>query len=148
MEGTKMRQLVFRSADIYCQNLNNLNLHNIIIFILERKEGEKGKRPERQRERVCARDGVLLKMWLASVLKTAVGERINYFESSENQHIKITFFLGNYFNGRRRSERYIKITKIGIIFCRHLATFGMMTFHVRFPYSFTFEEEPAWVFGN
>jgi len=74
-----------------------------------------------------------MKMELASVLKTAVGERINYFESSENQHIKIMFFLGNYFNGRRRSERYIKITKIGIIFCRCLATFGTMTFHLRFP---------------
>jgi hypothetical protein len=108
-------------------------LRNIVIFILEQKEGEKGKHPERQRERVSARDGALLKMELESVLKTAVGERINYFEGSENQHIKITFFLGNYFNGRRRSERYIKITKIGIIFCGHLATFGTMTFHVRFP---------------
>ncbi len=100
-----MRQLVFRSADIYCQNLNNLNLRNIVIFILEQKEGEKGKRPERQRERVCARDRSLLKMGLASVLKTAIGEKINYFESSENQHIKITFFLGNYFDWRRRSEK-------------------------------------------
>jgi hypothetical protein len=62
MEGTEMRQLVFRSADVYCQNLNNLNLRNIIIFILEQKEGEKGKRPERQRERervcVCERRSV------------------------------------------------------------------------------------------
>jgi len=40
---------------------------------------------------------------LASILKMAVGRRINYFESSENQHIKITFFLGNYFNGEGRS---------------------------------------------
>jgi hypothetical protein len=98
--------------------------------------GKKGKRAgtQRDRESVCARDGALLKMEWASILKTAVGERINYFESSENQHIKITFFLGNYFNGRRRSERYIKITKIGIIFCGLLATFGTMTFHVCFPY--------------
>ncbi len=83
---------------------------------------------------MCARDGALLKMELASVLETAVGEIINYFGSSENQHIKNMFFLGNYFNERQRSERYIKITKIGIIFCRHLATFGTTTFHVRFPY--------------
>jgi hypothetical protein len=41
-EGTEMRQLVFRSADVYCQNLNKLNLRNIVIFILEQKEGEKG----------------------------------------------------------------------------------------------------------
>jgi hypothetical protein len=96
--------------------------------------GKKGKRASawRDRERVSARDGALLKMELASVLKTAVGERINYFESSENQHIKIMLFLGNYFNGRR-SERYIKIMKIGIIFCGHLATFGTMTFHIHFP---------------
>ncbi len=59
-----MRQLVFRSADFYCQNLNNLNLHNIVIFIQERKEGEKGQRLERQRESVCER-------W--SVAETEVG---------------------------------------------------------------------------
>jgi hypothetical protein len=53
-----MRQLVFRSADIYCQNLNNLNLRNIVIFIQERKEGEKGELPERQRESVCERRSV------------------------------------------------------------------------------------------
>ncbi len=51
------------------------------------------------------RDGELLKMRSASVPKTAVGRRINYVESSENQHIKITFFLGNYFNGEERSLR-------------------------------------------
>ncbi len=53
-----MRQLVFRSADVYCQNLNNLNLRNIVIFILEQKEGEKGKRLERQRESVCERQSI------------------------------------------------------------------------------------------
>jgi hypothetical protein len=37
--------------------------------------------------------------------KMAVGRRMNYFETSENQHIKITFFLRNYFNGGRRSEK-------------------------------------------
>ncbi len=55
-----MRQLVFRSADVYCQNLNNLNLRNIVIYILEQKEGEQGKRLERQRESVCERDRALL----------------------------------------------------------------------------------------
>ncbi len=95
-EGTEMRQLVFRSADVYCQNLNNLYLHNIVIFILNRKKGKRAS-ARRDRERVCARDGALLKMWLASVLKTAVGRRINYIESSENQHIKIMFFPGKLF---------------------------------------------------
>ncbi len=68
-----MRQLVFRSADVYSQNLNNLNLCNIVIFIQEQKEGEKGQRPERQRESVCER-------W--SVAETEVGVR------SKNVHWK------------------------------------------------------------
>ncbi len=60
---------------------------------------------DRERESVCVRDGESLKMELASVLKMAVGRRINYFESSENQHIKNTFFLGNYFNGGREISK-------------------------------------------
>ncbi len=36
--------------------------------------------------------------------------------------------------GEEDQKRYIKITKIGIIFCVRLATFGMTTFHLRFPY--------------
>jgi hypothetical protein len=59
----------------------------------------------RETERECVREGESLKMRLASVLKMAVGRRINYFESSENQHIKITFFLGSYFNGEGRSVK-------------------------------------------
>jgi hypothetical protein len=58
VEGIERRQLAFRSADVYCQNLNNLNLRNIIIFILQQKEGEKGKCPERQRESVCERRSI------------------------------------------------------------------------------------------
>jgi hypothetical protein len=96
MEGTELRQLVFSSADIYCQIVNNLYLRNVIILYTNRKKGK------RARERECVRDGESLKMGLASVLKMAVGRRIHYFESSENQHIKITFFLGNYFNGEGR----------------------------------------------
>jgi hypothetical protein len=53
-----MRQLVFRSAYVYCQNLNNLNLRNLVLFILEWKEVGKGKRPERQRESVCKRRSI------------------------------------------------------------------------------------------
>jgi hypothetical protein len=60
--------------------------------------------PERQRECVCKRQSVAENV-VGVHSKTAVGRRINYFENSENQHIKITFFLGNYFNGRRRSEK-------------------------------------------
>ncbi len=49
-----MRQLVVRSADVYCQIVNNLYLRNIVIFILEQKEGEKPS-ARRDRERVCVR---------------------------------------------------------------------------------------------
>ncbi len=60
-----MRQLVFRSADINCQIVNNLYLRNIIILD---QNGKKGKRAsarrdrererERERERVCERQRV------------------------------------------------------------------------------------------
>jgi hypothetical protein len=84
-------------------------------------------------ERECARDGELLKMWLASVLKTAVGRSMKYFEGSENQHIKITFSWETILMGEKDQQRYIKITKIEIIFAdawQHLVT---MTFHLHFP---------------
>ncbi len=42
-------------------------------------------------ERECARDGEWLKMELASVVKTAVGRRINYFEISREPNVWITF---------------------------------------------------------
>ncbi len=52
---------------------------------------EKSKLPERQRESVCARDGEWLKMELTSVVKMAVGRRINYFEISREPTVRITF---------------------------------------------------------
>ncbi len=54
---------------------------------------KKGKRAsfQRDRERVCVRDGEWLKMELASVVKTAVGQRINYFEISREPNVRITF---------------------------------------------------------
>jgi len=55
--------------------------------------GKKGKRAScrRDRERVCVRDGEWLKTELESVVKTAVGRRINYFEISREPNIRITF---------------------------------------------------------
>ncbi len=55
MEGTKRRLLVFRSADIYCQNINNLKC-TLALFLYA--NGKKGKQAnsERDRERVCARE--------------------------------------------------------------------------------------------
>jgi hypothetical protein len=46
----------------------------------------------------------------------AVGRRINYFESSENQHIKIMFSWETILMGEEDQKRYIKITKIEILF--------------------------------
>jgi hypothetical protein len=78
-----MRQLVLRSADVYCQITNNLYLCNDVILY---SNGKKEKRAStwRDRERVCVRDRESLKMGLASVLKTAIGRGINYLEISEN----------------------------------------------------------------
>ena len=68
-----MRQLVCRSADIYCQITNN---HFYAAMIVLYSNGKKGERAScrRDRERECARDGEWLKIELASVAKTAVGE--------------------------------------------------------------------------
>ncbi len=75
----------------------------MLFYTITERRG-KGLAPG-ETERVCVRDGELLKMELASILKMAVGRGINYFESSENQHIKITFFRRNYFNGEGRSAK-------------------------------------------
>ncbi len=79
-----MRQLGFRSTDVYCQITNNFYLCSDIILYLNRKK-EKRASAQRDREGECVRDGESLKMGLASVLKIAIGRRINYFEISENQ---------------------------------------------------------------
>ncbi len=60
MEGTKRRQLVFRSADVYCQNINNLKC-TLVLFLYA--NGKKGKQAnsERDREREserCRKDGL------------------------------------------------------------------------------------------
>jgi hypothetical protein len=127
-----MRQLVCRSADIYCRITNNFYLCNNIILYSNRKKGERAS-CRRDRGRECARDGELLKMDLASILKTAIGRRINYFGISREPNISITFSWETILMGKGDQQRYIKITKIEIIFAdawRHLVT---MTFHLCFP---------------
>ncbi len=54
IEGIEMRQLAFRSADVYCQNLNNLKC-TLALFLYA--NGKKGKQAsnKRDRERECAR---------------------------------------------------------------------------------------------
>ncbi len=83
-----MRQLVCRFADIYCQITNNFYLRNNIILYSNGKKGERAS-CRRDRERECVRDGESLKMELASVLKTAVGRRINYFGISREPNVRI-----------------------------------------------------------
>jgi hypothetical protein len=89
-QGTKMTQLVFRSADIYCQITNN---HFYAAMIVLYSNGKKGERAScrRDRERSCARDRECLKTELASVVKTAVGRKIIYFEISRDARVRITF---------------------------------------------------------
>jgi hypothetical protein len=78
------------SADVYCKITNNFYLLNNIILYLNGKKGERAC-CWRDREREWARDGESLKMELASVLKTAVGRRINYFGISREPNIRIMF---------------------------------------------------------
>ncbi len=68
-----MRQLVFRSADIYCQKLNNLKC-TLALFLYA--NGKKGKQAnsERDRERECASVNIAERWALASVIKMAVGK--------------------------------------------------------------------------
>ncbi len=73
-------------------------------------------------------------MELVSVPKMAVGRRINYFVISREPNVRITFSWETILMGKGDQQRYIKITKIEIIFADawwHLVT---MTFHLCFPY--------------
>ncbi len=60
IEGIEMRQLAFRSADFYCQNVNNLKC-TLALFLYS--NGKKGKQAnsERDRERASASVGALRK---------------------------------------------------------------------------------------
>ncbi len=68
-----MRQLSCMSTDIYCQKLNNRSY--VETSYLYSKKGKQA-RHQRDRERVCVRDGEWLKIELVSVVKMSVGERL------------------------------------------------------------------------
>jgi hypothetical protein len=69
-----MRQLVCMSADVYSQYLNN-RYHKESSYLYS--NGKKGKGlAAGETERECVRDREWLKIELASVVKTAVGERL------------------------------------------------------------------------
>jgi hypothetical protein len=54
-----MRQLVCRSADVYCQITNNFYLRNNIFLYSNGKKGERAScRRDRERESVCERQRV------------------------------------------------------------------------------------------
>ncbi len=82
-----MRQLGCMSADVYCQISNN-HFYAKVSYLYS--NGKRGKGLA-ARDRVCARDGEWLKTELASVVKMAVGRRMNYFEYSREPNIRITF---------------------------------------------------------
>ncbi len=130
-QGTKMRWLVCMSADIYCQIANKFYLRNNIILY---SNGKKGKRAccERDRERVSERRRVA-ENGVGICHKTAVGRRMNYFGISREPNVRITFSWETILMRKGDRQRYIKITKIEIIFADawwHSVT----TFHLRFPY--------------
>jgi hypothetical protein len=85
-----MRRLGCMSADVYCQITNN---HFYTTPSVLYWNGKKGKQASCQRdtERVCVRDGESLKMELASVVKTAVGRRMNYFGISREPNVRTAF---------------------------------------------------------
>jgi hypothetical protein len=60
IKGIEMRQLAFRSANVYCQNVNNLKC-TLALFLYA--NGKKGKQAnsERDRERESASMGALQK---------------------------------------------------------------------------------------
>jgi hypothetical protein len=78
------------SADVYCQ-ITNHHFYATPSFLYS--NGKKGERSscQRDRERERARDREWLKMELASVVKIAIGRRINYFEISRNPNVRIMF---------------------------------------------------------
>ncbi len=85
-----MRQLGCMSTDVYCQITNN-HFYATVSYLYS--NGKKGKKAScrRDRERECARDRERLKTELASIVKTAIGRRINYFEISREPNVKIMF---------------------------------------------------------
>jgi hypothetical protein len=103
-----MRQLVCMSADVYCQITNNHFYATPTFLYSNRKKGKRAS-CQRDRERKCARDGAWLKTELASVVKTAVGRRISYFDMSGNSNVRITFLRETIKMGKKDYKRYIKI---------------------------------------
>jgi hypothetical protein len=73
-------------------------------------------------------------MELASIVKMAVGRRINYFGISREPNVRITFSQETIVMGKKDMQRYINISKIEIIFEDTLQHLVMMTYHVHFPY--------------
>jgi hypothetical protein len=71
-----MRQLSCMSADVNFQKLNNRSYAELSYLYSNGKKGKQARR-QRDRERVCVRDGEWLKIELASVVKMAVGEQLN-----------------------------------------------------------------------
>ncbi len=61
---------------------------------------------------MCARDREWLKMELASVVKTAIGRRMNYFEISRNPNLRIMFSRETILMGKKDLQRYVKIKVI------------------------------------
>jgi len=85
---------------------------------------------ETERESVCARDGEWLKTELASIIKTAIGRRMNYFEISRNSNVRITFSWETILMGKKDLQRYIKIK----IMSENASRYLVLRHLVHFPY--------------
>ncbi len=60
IEGIGMRQLAFRSADVYCQNISNLKCTLALFLYANGKKGKQAK-SKRDKERESASVGALKK---------------------------------------------------------------------------------------
>ena len=70
---------------------------------------------------MCVRDGEWLKTELASIVKTVVGRRINYFEISRNSNIRIKFLGDTILVRKKDLQIYIKINIMSENASRYLA---------------------------
>jgi hypothetical protein len=122
-----MRQLGCMSADVYCQKLNN-HFYATSTFLTERRGKGQGAW---ETERECVWETECgWKPELASVVKTVVGRRINYFESSENCSVRIVFSWETILMEKKDFKRYIKIKIMSQNAPRYLVAMTFCTFPI------------------
>ncbi len=97
-----MRQLVYMSADVYCQNLNNWQYTETSYLYSNRKKGKRARCwRDRERECVCVRQSSA-KNRVGIHCKNGCWGATNYFGIILGSWCKDNITMRNYFNGRGR----------------------------------------------